>query len=338
MCLMARKQKRERNDNPSSPDFELENFSDSEHENIREESRGWGSYDGEEEEEDDDDEDDIFTDAYGDPPEVVALRAQTDKFFSVRNQLNKEIAYYLGWDKHFNTDLRSVAAQIRKNIAIPKLERHNDGRAYFDNAKKQWVRESRLFANLPAVEQDKLEREINKLIDRYRLPTAFHDWFLEWILYDMPPRWEPVFNFELLNDVFENPERIMRLGLTTGEKIFVRTAVKKQLGIGRGRPPKQHVATLKKVEDVLSKSRSPVRTFLSFHIATDIFFQKSRTTLWCDPEGIKEDCERNFTYVDVVKEAYHDKHSYEQFKQRVMRARKYMERLNKRKNKLLNNK
>lgn len=267
--------------------------------------------------------------AYGPEPEdpvIAAIRAETNKFFRVRNDLNEEIAEYLSRDKTFS----NIIGRMRQELDLPNLDHRHDGRTYFSAEKKRWVRESQFLEGLPRKAREQFEIAVNAIIDKYELPAGFHDWLIERILYDRRPHWEPTFNFELCTDIFENPERVNRVGLTAGEKVFIDEYIKKELGIQKGRPTLKNAELLKKINAVLAANKKQKPTFPSFREALAIYDR--RKTI---PEGGSK---YDLLYESIVEKLYPPANSVAQHKQRVIRARKYVERLEKRMDELVKNK
>src|ERR1700722_19654124 len=119
---MVRKQKRDRNDKPSSEIWGFENVPDED------------SY----EEDDSEDLQDEDSEPLKESPAAILLHKKTDRFFAVRNKLSFEIAFYLTQDGQFLANV----LEARKSEKIPELNRYEDGRTYFGKNKKRWTRES----------------------------------------------------------------------------------------------------------------------------------------------------------------------------------------------------
>ena len=304
---MARKQKRNMEDPPI---FLFVDFAEIEEEEELEE-------DDEEDIEDDNIEhQEIKVEQYviaqkvGPEPKVVDERGE--KIFSLRKKLNREVARYLAYNDAF----RKAINGIRSDNKISILRYGTNKNAHL--------------ASLSQKTKDSLERDINNLIYTYRLPTAFCDWFEDWIFYDMIPNWVPTFNYEVLVDILENPERVKRVGLTTTEKNFVKSYFKKQWGNIKGRPLKQYERALKDIYAVLDASTNTRRSFRTIGSALAVKHNREIGHGEVDFDIDSKEQRQVRPYREVAERMYSKTESTKLKQQREWRTRKYMERLNKR--------
>lgn len=189
---------------------------------------------------------------------VIKNEADT-KYFGTRKELNRELLTYLKSDPDFKKDVK----KLKDMLDIPRLNPEMDVESFeYDNyidAESFWLRAQEKHV------RDTFEERIRYLLSRYGLPIGFYDWLQYLVLYGQPP-WDPIYNTELTNDIFNNPEELQRAPLTTQEKKYVRRTVKSAIGI-KGRPSKKVQLLYKNFLKALSESKNTKRRFRSLKTA-----------------------------------------------------------------------
>jgi hypothetical protein len=120
----------------------------------------------------------------------------------------------------------------------------------------------------PKQEEKKLNAGIKAILERYKLPQNFFDWIKQYVVSGEEPPWKPLLNWELADQIIENPDEASRIPLTTYEKKFVNMYARWHFGIKEGgRTPEKHQSFFKKLNQILSKRKNVKRRFRSMKTA-----------------------------------------------------------------------
>jgi hypothetical protein len=221
-------------------------------------------------------------------------------YFGTRKALNKELVERLLRNKNFGQWVK------RLTVRFPKLTPDEDiivRSVVRDDAEYNWC-ESAFLNSLPKQERNNFYNGIQNLLDEYRLPENFRDWLWHYVLYNKKPNWTPSYNFGMLWQVVENPKRAQQTGLTSAEKKFVKATARFLLGIKnkRGRAPKKYKIMLKKLNEVLSKSKNIMRRSHSWQSTLHLLSRKQKRIRYTDERG--ERIDRKTKYKDIATELY----------------------------------
>lgn len=186
------------------------------------------------------------------------VRAGIFKQFGSRPHLNRERWLSLQINKSFLADLESM----RERFDVPptlKFESDMEfgeisvGEKSVDVAESTWVK------GLSSGKLMEFENAVKSILIRYKLPLNFHDFVEQWILYREVPDGEPLFNWELIFQISDDPNEVKRIPLNKMEKRFVLMHFRRMLGIEKGRIPKKFAAQYKRLRQYLSQSKNTSR-------------------------------------------------------------------------------
>lgn len=240
-----------------------------------------------------------------------------EKYFKLRDKLNEEMAAYLSSEG----EVARRITKLKKKYKIRKISLKAD------------FQFEKFLENLSEPSRSEVEKELNALVDRYKLPSVFFNWFGEWLFHNQLPSKYPRYNFAIINDVYKNPDRLVRFGLTTGEKQFIRLTLRKNLGIGRGRPSRAQAAAFAKINNILSLSKNPWRPFPFFRAALDAEgYKASRPYEITSFDGLEIEKRHDYKFAAEMIFPFAPP---EKDDRRVQRLRKYVQRMKKRRAKML---
>lgn len=144
------------------------------------------------------------------------LQYEVDKkFFGPRANFNKELAESSSYKQGFIKDL----SELRANL--PKLDPDEDlimTSMNYDDEEICFAKSEYLDCGLNETERKKFSKNIYALIKKYKFPKNFYDWLQFYILYSKEPPWKPLYNFDLVEQIIDNPSEAIRIPLTTVEK------------------------------------------------------------------------------------------------------------------------
>lgn len=255
------------------------------------------------------------------------LRYEADKNFGPRASFNKEFAELSSYKQGFIKDLLDL------RVNLPKLDPDDDlimSSMNYDDEEICFAKSKYLECDLNETERKKFSKNIYALIKKYKLPKNFYDWLQFYILYSKEPPWKPLYNFDLVEQIIDNPSEAIRIPLTTVEKKYIKRKSRELLNIKEGRPPKEVSDKQKQYKalcSLLDKSKNINRKYRSLDNAIKVFKLKKEKMSYYDenyqPIRILKD------YNTVVDEIYPDNPKPKQ-KKLVTRLRKQNERFKKR--------
>ncbi len=207
--------------------------------------------------------------------------------------------------------LYNKATVIRKDLKIPAINPKDDIRVYevidhktgdtFDES------ESIFLYNNPDIKV-RLDKEIDSLLKYFDVADNFREWLEYFILYNHIPAWNPSYGIFDLYLLLAAQSKIPKRNLITGEKKFLKSVVKKELGIIGGRPPKKSAKKYSLLLKRLAKSKNPRRRLKNPVESLGLLKGHSYSTMAKKTEGISSpsDIER----LRLKKHRFSQRHPY----------------------------
>lgn len=180
------------------------------------------------------------------------------EYFGTRKALNEELLEHIQ-GKDFKEKIKS----IRRKLSIPRIKFEDDVIEFF--WKDDVEVESRWLLAQDESVKNKVDIEVKKALE-IGLPIGFYNWVQHYILYGKKPKWMPLYNLNIANDIINYPEELNRIPLTSQEKKYIRKSAKSRLGI-KGRPSKRHQEAYSELLQALSRSKNKKRRFRTLKTA-----------------------------------------------------------------------
>lgn len=193
------------------------------------------------------------------------LRKRADKTFNPRPKLNEEKVFVL-----LNSgDFKNRIKQLRGKYHIPKLNPAMDlvDGEISDGGKSVSVSESDFLEKLPKSKLNDFRNDVENLLDNLQIQKNFYDWVEYLILYRRSPGWIPRYNWALAFDFIHNPKKVANFGLSTAEKKWIKSNLRKDLEIKSGRPKKEAAEVYQYALKILSGSKNKQRGFQNLKLA-----------------------------------------------------------------------
>ena len=228
------------------------------------------------------------------------LRKAADDLFGARSKINRERKLLLEEDVEFKADIE----KIRKAEHIPRLNTRSDFQtAIFEHdSDPELMTFSYYLDYLGKNKKLRIRRAVRDILLRYKLPLNFHDWVLHYLLYGHFQSGTPRYNWNLLQQVIDNPEEAERIGLTTKEKRFWLQWYRFVRKIKNGRIPEKYAKEYKMLLAAFSRSKNNFRRSRKFDDSLLVMDEKNSSIKVITEAGTAN---KRKTYRDVVAQLTH---------------------------------
>lgn len=215
-----------------------------------------------------------------------------NQYFKPSSGLNKERALMLAVNEKFSLEIKS----IRREFNIPRLSPKKDVIPF--NTENYTSTESCWLEN-NLQEKAEIDKKIHELLKKFYLPINFYDWLKYYILYKQPD-WFPLYNwFDLATTDYNKLEK---LPLTTGEKVFLKQLVRKRLCLEKyGKTSQKLHKAYKEFSKKLSKIKNTKRKYRNFPTYLKILQEKGKL-IYDRNSWSNEECQKQIKarYKDIV--------------------------------------
>lgn len=207
------------------------------------------------------------------------LREAFSDLLRPKPYLNKEQSLGLQSNKKF---LRSLD-RARMTLKLPtNLNPHTDIKTVLVSITdgETHIEESLYFNSLTKEKREKHNEQIVKILRAFNLPPHFQDYILHWLLYRKPSNAIPMFDWELLRRIIEEPGEVRWEKLSTTQKKFLQWQFKMLMGMKQhGRPLEQHAKVYRSFKYLLSGSKNRNRRSKTLEETTKALDLRSKKTL-----------------------------------------------------------
>ncbi len=221
------------------------------------------------------------------------LQKAFDNALSPRAKINRERAVFLSEDSSFHIRLE----QIRKENQIPHLTPEKD--IYVVEIPMHQPATSEAFSfyleqEIGRASKIRIEKALKSVLVEYGLPLNFYEWVQYFLLYRKRPSGIPRYNWELIDQLAENPDEAKRIPLSFAEKKWWLWIFRSRVGIKEGRIPKKFANAYSELKSILNSATNKLRRSRTYDSALEVLESKARRIDTLDKAGHKK------TYRDVV--------------------------------------
>lgn len=227
------------------------------------------------------------------------LKELFDTLFSPRSKLNLEEWTLL----QKNPEYLDVLENIRKDFDVPhdlSLETDLDCSFVPLGDSDMYQEESTWIMCLKNNQRKAFKKTIRGVLDKYKLPLNFSSFITNQVLYRKTSASLPLYNWDILRQIMDDPKEAARIGLSNQEKKSVLWLFRYIHKISNGRIPKKYQSTYTKLKTALSKSKNKKRRSRSFDESIKIIELKKEMLNPENDKSISRKIPKN--YLDVVAE------------------------------------
>lgn len=251
-----------------------------------------------------------------------ALERANNKFFNTRIKFCEELIEYLRIDKTFEEKIVAV----REKYEIPELSPEEDLHDIVIDEGRS-IEESLWMWSLDKKTRESFRKDVNEIIQKYKLPSIFYRWLECFVLYKQELPMALYNSFWALPLYILDPIELKKYPLTTQDKNYIKYFLRSEFDIKR-RPKKEKARQYRRILQELQKlPKNKKRRFRTIETALKTL-ERGEIITHHDWDGKDESHKK--TYQDLAVEIDEEGKYFGKEKQLAQRLRKQNQRLRER--------